>query len=219
MKAVRRRLTQQLSFWVWVGVLMLSLGPTFAADEPEFDATTGYRISRYRTPVDPKVPGGTRVQIEQVDDLIRNGVILVDVLPSDGAGLDLKTGTWQMAKPHENIPGSTWLPDVGRGHIEPLIEQFFKSNLERLTGGDRSRSLLIYCQSDCWMGWNAVKRASSYGYSSLYWYADGIDGWRDFERPFSQSKPVPVMISDAASPKDNGASLDNGTSITGVPQP
>ncbi len=168
-----------------------------AADDPEFDIATGYRIARYRSPVEPNVPGGKRVLIEEVDELIANGVVLVDVLPSDGAGLDPTTGEWQMAKPHENIPGSIWLPDVGKGRIDPEIATYFKSNLARLTGGDRARALLIYCQSDCWMGWNAVKRASSYGYSSIYWYADGIDGWRDFERPFAKAEPVPVVVTGA----------------------
>lgn len=173
------------------------------AAEPDFDPATGYRISRYRTPVEPKVPGGQRVIIEELDDLIARGVILVDVLPSDGAGLDRSTGTWHMAKPHQNIPGSTWLPDVGSGRIDPLIEVYYKSNLARLTGGDTSRALLIYCQSDCWMGWNAVKRASSYGYTSIYWYGDGVDGWRDWDRPFAKAEPVPVDIKSGENNSSN----------------
>jgi PQQ-dependent catabolism-associated CXXCW motif protein len=187
-------------------LVFLSLSPAFAADEPEFDAATGYRISRYRSPVEPNVPGGKRVLIEDVDDLIKQGVVLIDVLPSDGAGLDRSTGAWHMAKPHENIPGSTWLPDVGRGHIDPLIEIYFKSNLKRLSGGDASRALLIYCQSDCWMGWNAVKRASSYGYKTIYWYGDGIDGWRDWERPFAKSEPVPVDVKATENNSSNASS-------------
>ena len=167
---------------------------THADDEPEFDAATGYRISRYRTPVDPIVPGGKRVFIEEADALIKSGAALIDVLPSDGAGLDRTTGAWHMAKPHQNIPGSTWLPDVGRGQVDPLIDAYFQKNLARLSKGDSSRTFLIYCQSDCWMGWNAVKRASSYGYTSLYWYADGVDGWRDWDRPFAAAEPVPVEI-------------------------
>ena len=139
-------------------------------------------------------PGGKRVFIEEADALIKSGAALIDVLPSDGAGLDRTTGAWHMAKPHQNIPGSTWLPDVGRGQVDPLIDAYFQKNLARLSKGDSSRTFLIYCQSDCWMGWNAVKRASSYGYTSLYWYADGVDGWRDWDRPFAAAEPVPVEI-------------------------
>lgn len=179
---------------VFAALTVITGSQAWAADELEFDATTGYRIARYRSPVEPDVPGGKRVLIDDADRLIKQGAILIDVLPSDGAGLDRTTGAWHMAKPHENIPGSTWLPDVGRGRIDPLIERYFKTQLARLTDGDASRALLIYCQADCWMGWNAVKRASSYGYTTIYWYADGIDGWRDWERPFAKAEPIPVEI-------------------------
>ena len=39
------------------------------------------------------------------------------------------------------------------------------------------RLLVIYCQADCWMSWNAAKRALSYGYPNVAWYPDGTDGW------------------------------------------
>ena len=160
---------------------------------PDLHGVFPYLVS----PIDTSGRIKTDVLGRLCNDLIKAGVILVDVLPSDGAGLDSATGQWHMAKAHENIPGSTWLPDVGKGRIEPLIESYFKTNLARLTGGDTARALLIYCQSDCWMGWNAVKRASSYGYTKIFWYADGIDGWRDWDRPFQIAQPVPVSISGA----------------------
>ena len=188
-------------FKALIAALLMSFGQqalapdSRAEDDNPFDASTGYRIARYRTPVEPQVPGGQRVVIEEVDSLIAKGVILVDVLASDGAGLDRATGLWHMAKPHENSPGSTWLPDVGKGRTEPMFESYFKANLAQLTGGDLSRPVLIYCQSDCWMGWNAVKRASSYGYTSIFWYSDGVDGWRDWDRTFAKAEPLPVIVS------------------------
>ena len=203
-----------MALLVFVAAVLAILPPSVAsADELEFDSASGYRISRYRSPVEPKVPGGHRIFIEEVDDLIKNGAILVDVLAADGAGLDRETGYWSIAKPHENIPGSTWLPNVGEGHLDAVMENYFKSNLVRLTGGDRSRTLLIYCQADCWMGWNAVKRASSYGYTSIYWYADGIDGWRDFERPFAKAEPVPVPVTGA------GRAIDDPIPASGALKP
>ena len=48
------------------------------------------------------------------------------------------------------------------------------------------------------MGWNAVKRAAGYGYTSLYWYPDGTDGWRDWDKPFEAAVPVPVEVAPAA---------------------
>jgi PQQ-dependent catabolism-associated CXXCW motif protein len=163
------------------------------AEDPEFDAATGYRISRYRSPVPESVAGGTRITAAEVLELVKNQkAVLLDVMPSDGAGLDAATGEWHMTKPRQNIPGSVWLPDVGRGQLSPSMETYFRGNLEKLTAGERSRSIIIYCQSDCWMSWNAVKRAAGYGYTSLYWFPEGSDGWRDWDGTFSEGKPVPL---------------------------
>lgn len=155
----------------------------------DFDATTGYRIARYRSPVPADVPGGTRIGVDDIDRLVKEGAILLDVMPSDGAGLIAETGAWA-TKRHDNIPGSTWLPDVGRGTIDARLQYYLATNLERLTGGDKSRAIIVYCQSDCWMGWNAVQRIARLGYTTLYWYPDGIDGWRDWDRPFVSAQPV-----------------------------
>ena len=67
-----------------------------------------------------------------------------------------------------------------------------ETHLERLTSGDRARAIIIYCQADCWMSWNAVRRAAAYGYSAIYWLAEGTDGWRDWDGAFEDSTPVPL---------------------------
>jgi PQQ-dependent catabolism-associated CXXCW motif protein len=194
-----------------IGLLIL-LGtmhpqPSHAGD-PEFDAATGYRISRYRSPVPETVPGGTRITAADVQGLVKNqNAVLLDVMPSDGAGLDAATGEWHMTKPRQNIPGSVWLPDVGRGQLTAAMETYFRGNLEKLTAGDRSRPFVIYCQSDCWMSWNAVKRAAGYGYTSLYWFPEGSDGWRDWDGTFAEGKPVP--LDPKAKSAEQGAKLGN----------
>ena len=45
------------------------------------------------------------------------------------------------------------------------------------TRGNKSHPVIFYCRSDCWMSWNAAKRALSFGYTKVYWFAEGIDGW------------------------------------------
>ncbi|MDO9381260.1 MAG: rhodanese-like domain-containing protein [Hyphomicrobiaceae bacterium] len=187
--------------------LVLMAASALAADveggPSDFDAATGFRVARYRAPVPAEVPGGKRIGVEDIDDLTTTqGAVLVDVMPADGAGLDATTGHWN-TKRHDNIPGSTWLPNVGKGHIETRIEVYFRDNLARLTGGDKTRPIIIYCQSDCWMGWNAVQRAAGFGYSALYWYPDGIDGWRDWDRTFARAEPVAVWKSERGQRIDN----------------
>jgi len=164
-----------------------------AAGNPDFDPVTGYRIAHYRMPTPPDVPGGTVVDIEQVDRLLSTDrAILVDVMATEGPGADPTTGQWSLAKPHFNISGSSWLADVGRGAIDARLEAYFRDHLAALTGGDSARPIIIYCQSDCWMAWNAVQRAAKWGYSRLYWYRDGVDGWRDWDRPLVAATPVPM---------------------------
>ena len=182
---------------LWATCFTLSLGAATAANgaDTAFDAVTGYRTSLYRAPTPETVPGGTVITLEELQQLMtaRNAVVL-DVMPLEGAGADPVTGVWQVLKPRQNLAGSVWLPDVGRGTLSDRLETYFKSNLASLTGGDLGRPIAIYCQADCWMGWNAVKRAASYGYTALYWYRDGTDGMRDWDIPLVPATPVAVAV-------------------------
>jgi PQQ-dependent catabolism-associated CXXCW motif protein len=181
---------------LWLAGIQLALicvlaGSSLAtAAETVFDPVTGYRVSQYRSPVPPKVPGGKTVTVEDVVTLRDHGAVFIDVMPSEGAGADATTGVWHVPKPRENMVGSVWLPDVGKGVLTPELEAYFKTNLARLTAGDTSKAVVIYCQADCWMSWNAVKRAAGYGYTALFWYPEGTDGMRDWDIPLAPSVPV-----------------------------
>ena len=156
-----------------------------------FDPSTGYRIARYRAPVRDTPPGGKRIWVDELERIVaENSAILIDVMPSTGPGPNPKTGDWRMTKNRENIPGSVWLPDVGDGKIDGRMIAYFRDNLARLTQGDPSRKIVVYCQADCWMSWNAVKRAASFGYTNLFWYPEGTDGWRDWVGTFAPATPV-----------------------------
>lgn len=159
----------------------------------EFDAKTGYRIDRYRAPVPEDVPGGERIFAADVEKLVKDKkAILIDAMPSEGGRADPETGEWHLLKPHTDIPGSVWLADIGKGELTPEYENYFKSSLERLTAGDKTRALILYCMADCWMSWNSVKRAASYGYSKIYWLSEGTDGWRDWGGTLVDAKPEPL---------------------------
>ena len=164
--------------------------PTSGAD---FDAATGYRIARYRAPLPEWAPGSTRIFAADVPSLVTSkGAVLIDVMAAEGGGYDPTTGAWRLTKIHDTIPGSIWLPDVGRGRIDSRIERYFATNLMQVTGGDKSRAIIIFCQSDCWMSWNAVRRAARLGYWHIYWLPEGIDGWRDWDQPAVKAVPRPI---------------------------
>jgi PQQ-dependent catabolism-associated CXXCW motif protein len=173
--------------------LLVACAPGRASEESDaFDPVTGYRIAHYRAAVPDTVKGGTRVDLDKVDALIKSGAILLDVMPSEGAGPDPATGAWRLSRPHQTIPGATWLPDVGRGKITEAFEHYLAANTYKLTAGDKARPLIVFCQSDCWMAWNAVQRLAKLGYTALYWFPEGTDGWVEWgDRKLAPAAPVP----------------------------
>jgi PQQ-dependent catabolism-associated CXXCW motif protein len=159
-----------------------------AVPEPD-----GYRLEAYRTAVPPTIAGGTVLTTAGLQQLLkREAAILVDVLPHAPKPAGLAPGTLWIEPPRNDIAGSVWLPETGRGALSPAVEAYFKDNLARLTGGDRDRALAFYCLARCWMSWNAAKRAISYGYRRVYWYPDGTDGWLAVGLPTQRAEPAPM---------------------------
>lgn len=189
----------------------LPIVPLLAEEAELFDPQTGYRTSRYRAPVTLDCPGAIRIDFDDVRALVRDRqAVLLDVMAAEGGGADPKTGAWRLTKSRQNIPGSHWLPDVGKGFLAAGMESYFRSNLQRLTGGDKAKPIIIYCLADCWMGWNAAKRAASWGYTGVHWYPEGTDGWRDWDGNLAPAEPVAMSPADVVncvpsrlpSPKD-----------------
>jgi PQQ-dependent catabolism-associated CXXCW motif protein len=151
-----------------------------------------YRLENYRTPT-PKTLAGARVlTTDEAEALWKSGTaIFVDVLPHAPRPANLPAGTIWREKTHMNIPGSYWLPDTGYGELAPSTEAYLRDGLRQITGGDPGKLLVIYCQRDCWMSWNAAKRVLSMGYSNVAWYPDGTDGWEEALLTLSKSEPMP----------------------------
>jgi PQQ-dependent catabolism-associated CXXCW motif protein len=42
---------------------------------------------------------------------------------------------------------------------------------------------------ECWMSWNAAKRAVALGYARVHWYPDGTDGWAAAGLPLAEARP------------------------------
>jgi PQQ-dependent catabolism-associated CXXCW motif protein len=58
-----------------------------------------------------------------------------------------------------------------------------------VTADNPTRPLVFYCQVDCWMSWNAAKRAIALGYARVHWYPDGTDGWSVANLPLAEAQP------------------------------
>jgi PQQ-dependent catabolism-associated CXXCW motif protein len=59
------------------------------------------------------------------------------------------------------------------------------------TKGNTAHPIVLFCLRDCWMSWNAAKRALSYGYTAVSWFPDGSDGWTDLGRPLVRVDQLP----------------------------
>jgi PQQ-dependent catabolism-associated CXXCW motif protein len=174
-----------------LGALLLAtgaaLGQTLSSDEPE-----SYRTENYREPTPATLRGARVVSTVEAQAIWKGGsAAFIDVLPRFSPAPNLPVGTLWRGQHRFNIPGSTWLPDTGYGDLSPAAEAYLKIGLERIAGGDRAKPLVIYCQRDCWMSWNAAKRAIMWGYTGVIWYPEGTDGWQDAGLPLEDAKPAP----------------------------
>jgi PQQ-dependent catabolism-associated CXXCW motif protein len=152
----------------------------------------GYRLGDYRAPVPETVPGGRRISTAEARRLHEaGGAVWVDVLPAPRRPHGLAADALWRPSPHRGIPGSLWLPEVGRGALPGALEAWFRDTLAHVMQGDLERPLVLYCLSDCWMSWNAAKRAAGFGYRTVFWYADGVDAWEAAGLPTEVLRPVP----------------------------
>jgi PQQ-dependent catabolism-associated CXXCW motif protein len=174
---------------VIAGMLILTIPVRAQTNPPE---PGGYRTDNYRAPVPATLAGARVVATEEAEAIWRAGTAaFIDVLPQPPKPPNLPEGTIWRDKPRHNIPGSGWLPDTGYGTLAAATEDYLREGLARASGGDRAKLLVIYCQADCWMSWNAAKRALTYGYSNVAWYPEGTDGWERANLPVEESQPQP----------------------------
>jgi PQQ-dependent catabolism-associated CXXCW motif protein len=160
-----------------------------AAAPPEPD---GYRTDHYRSPV-PLTLKGARVlsDSEAMKIWSEKSAIFIDVYPHPPKPPDLPAGTLWRETTHQSIENAVWLPNVGYGVLSQASDAYFRRNLQSLTHGDKAKQLVFFCLRNCWMSWNAAKRALSYGYTNVDWYSDGTDGWQEAGGMVDSVRPLP----------------------------
>jgi PQQ-dependent catabolism-associated CXXCW motif protein len=172
-----------------VATLSLVAAANAADGIPEPD---GYRTENYRARVPATLNGARVVTTEDAEAIWHAGsAVFIDVLPHAPKPPNLPPDTVWRDKPRFNIPGSVWLPDTGYGALAVPTEDYLRTGLSRATRSDRTKLLVFYCQANCWMSWNAAKRALSIGYTNVAWYPEGTDGWQQADLPVEESRPQP----------------------------
>jgi PQQ-dependent catabolism-associated CXXCW motif protein len=146
-------------------------------------------------PINSAVPatlaGGKVINsARQLQSLLKQpATVIVDVSNAPRRPDNLATGAPWLPLPHQAIPASLWIPGAGLGEIPPAVDDFFRRQLAAATSNDATRQVIIYCHRTCWLSWNAAKRAINYGYRSVYWYRDGIEGWKAARLPTTVIEP------------------------------
>ncbi len=173
-----------------IAFLLALAGPLAAIAEEKPAEPATYRTSEYRAPTPATLKGAHVLSTDQTYAIWRDhGAAFIDVLPEPPRPAGLGPDVVWRDKPRHDIPGSLWLPDTGYGELAPTMEDYFRTGLAKATGGDKAKPLVFYCLRDCWMSWNAAKRAIAVGYRDVSWYPDGTDGWSEAGHPLENRKP------------------------------
>lgn len=163
-----------------------------AMEAVDFDPA-GYRIARYRGPIDRAPTPATRISLERALRLKPGeNALFIDVLPAEGGVRDPITGRWQLADSHLTIPGALWLPETGRGHPDVALWLDLRTTVAEARKQSPAIPVVLFCRTDCWMGWNAARRLSRDGFGNVHWLAEGIEGWHDAGKPLVPAAPAIV---------------------------
>lgn len=178
-----------LALVVLVALALTAAAATAAGQPPEPE---GFRLDAYRAPVPATLKGATVVDTATAHGLwASKAAAFIDALPHAPKPDGLPRNVVWREQPRFDIPGSVWLPDTGFGALSAATQRYLETGLEKASGGDRRKPLVFYCLADCWMSWNAAKRAMSLGYANVYWYPEGTDGWASAKYPLEERKPEP----------------------------
>lgn len=164
--------------------------PARLATEPA--EPDGYRMDDFRSPVPATLTGARVLTNDEAADLWNSdGAIFIDVYPQAQKPPNLPAGTLWRDPAHRSIEGAVWMPNVGYGGLPDDVDQYFRARLETLAKGARDAPLVFFCLKECWMSWNAAKRAMAYGYTNVMWFPSGTDGWQELGYPLISVKKLP----------------------------
>ena len=113
----------------------------------------------YRAPTPATLRGAKVLTTEEAHAVwAKQHAVFIDVLPQPPRPPGCRPSTIWRPKPRLDIPGSVWLPDTGYGALAPVMETYFEHGLAQASGGDRPHDRVLLPEN-CWMSWNAAKRA------------------------------------------------------------
>lgn len=153
--------------------------------EPE-----GFWNGPVNDPVPHTIKGGKVIHARALVALLkRTDAVVIDVSNAPRRPENLPASTTWLPLPHRAVPGAIWISGAGLGDPPPSLDKYFRERLAKATGNDMGKPLVLYCHQRCWLSWNGAKRAIQYGYRNVYWFPDGIEGWRKAKLPTAVVQP------------------------------
>jgi PQQ-dependent catabolism-associated CXXCW motif protein len=141
-------------------------------------------------PVPHTIKGGRVIHTRALVALLKDqNAVVVDVSNAPRRPDNLPASTTWLPLPHRALPNAVWIPGAGLGELPPGLDKYFRERLAQATGNDMGRPLVLYCHQRCWLSWNGAKRAIQYGHRNVYWFPEGIEGWRKAKLPTAVVHP------------------------------
>lgn len=167
--------------------------PQASADAAALFDASGYRMARYRAPVDRAPAPALRIALADALKL-RAGrdAMFIDVLPAEGGRRDPVSGEWTLAQAHETIPGAVWHPETGRANPDVALWHGLHDAVTLAREKAPGLPVVVFCRTDCWMAWNAARRLARDGFGNVYWMAEGIEGWHDSGHALVPATPAVI---------------------------
>lgn len=153
-------------------------------DEPD-----DYRFEDFRAAVPDGLSGARTVDVAGLKAILAGGEsVLIDVFPAPRKPEKLAPTTiWREPK-RNTLAGAHWLANMGLGRLHPNEATAFRKELAQLSGNGK-RPLVFYCEPDCWMSWNAAKRALEEGFMDVVWFPGGVSDWKDAGGAIEKATP------------------------------
>lgn len=179
-----------IAFFITFLVFSFLINKTINLDASEIPEPLEYRQSDYDAPVPNSLKGAKIVGDKEVYEIwSKKQAAIIDVMPNIPRPKGLPKGSIWKGRSRYSIPGAMWLPLIGFGTLDQTAKNQFKKGLEKATAGDKNAAILFLCRANCWMSWNAAKRALEWGYTNIIWYPDGSTGWTFWEWPTEKLVP------------------------------
>ncbi len=125
-----------------------------------------------------KLKGASIVDVGQVEQLMKQGVPIIDVRK-------------KIEYNSERIKGAHFLPYKANKKLSKLVKNFDGNKdrfdikkLLKIAKDKKSNPIIMYCNGlFCWQSYKSSKHAIAQGFTKVYWFQGGLPNWKKAGKP------------------------------------